>query len=106
MPGPGELSAQHPAPIIGGDAGLARLRELVDPVPLSSQVLLVTGEAGMGKTVLLADAAGRARLAGMRVLSVTGRESESRLAFAGLHQLLRPGLSRAARPPRPHAHAP
>jgi hypothetical protein len=27
----------------------------------------------------------------MRVLSVTGRESESKLAFAGLHQLLRPG---------------
>ena len=64
----------------------------MDPVPLSSQVLLVTGEAGMGKTVLLADAAGRARSAGMRVLSVTGRESESRLAFAGLHQLLRPVL--------------
>ena len=47
----------------------------------------------MGKSVLLADAAERARAAGMRVLSVTGRESESRLAFAGLHQLLRPVLS-------------
>ena len=33
----------------------------------------------------------------MRVLSVTGRKSESRLAFAGLHQLLRPVLARAAR---------
>jgi DNA-binding CsgD family transcriptional regulator len=96
MPGPGELPAQHPARIIGRDAGLARLRGLVDQVPLTSQVLLVTGEAGMGKTVLLADAAARARSAGMRVLSVTGRESESRLAFAGLHQLLRPVLSSAA----------
>ena len=93
MPGPGELPAQQPARIIGREAGLARLRGLVDPVPQSSQVLLVTGEAGMGKTVLLADAAGRARPAGMRVLPVTGRESESRLAFAGLHQLLRPVLS-------------
>jgi DNA-binding CsgD family transcriptional regulator len=92
MPGPGELPAQQAAAIIGRDTGLARLRALVDPVPLSSQVLLVTGEAGMGKTVLLADAAKRARLGGMRVLSVTGRESESRLAFAGLHQLLRPVL--------------
>ena len=96
MPGPGELRSQQPALIIGREAGLARLRGLVDPVPVSSQVLLVIGEAGMGKTVLLADAAGRARLAGMRVLSVTGRESESRLAFAGLHQLLRPVLSSAA----------
>ena len=50
----------------------------------------------MGKTVLLADAAGRARSAGIRVLSVSGRESESNLAFAGLHQLLRPVLSSAA----------
>src|SRR5271170_5348841 len=81
MSGPGELRSQQSARIIGRDAGLARLRGLVDPVPLASQVLLVTGEAGMGKTVLLADVAGRARRAGMRVLSVTGRESESRLAF-------------------------
>ena len=105
MPGPGELSALQPAPIIGREAGLARLGRLVDPVPQSSQVLLVTGEAGMGKTVLLADAAGRARRAGMRVLSVTGRESESRLAFAGLHQLLRPVLAGAAGLPGRQAQA-
>jgi DNA-binding CsgD family transcriptional regulator len=105
MPGPGELPARQPAPIIGRDAGLARLRALVDPVPRASQVLLVTGEAGMGKTVLLADAAGRARSAGMRVLSVTGRESESRLAFAGLHQLLRPVLSTTAGLPARQAQA-
>jgi DNA-binding CsgD family transcriptional regulator len=105
MPGSGGLAAQQPAAIIGRDAGLARLRGLVDPVPRSSQVLLVTGEAGMGKTVLLADAAGRARSAGMRVLPVTGRESESKLAFAGLHQLLRPVLSRVAGLPGRQARA-
>src|SRR5690349_8085154 len=105
MPGPGELLPQQPAPIIGRDAGLTRLRGLVDPVPQASQVLLVTGEAGMGKTVLLADAADRARSAGMRVLSVTGRESESKLAFAGLHQLLRPVLSGAAGLPGRQAQA-
>jgi hypothetical protein len=105
MPGPGELPAQQPPPINGRDAGLARLRGLVDRVPLSSQVLVVIGEAGMGKTVLLADAADRARLAGMRVLSVTGRESESRLAFAGLHQLLRPVVSSAAGLPGRQAQA-
>src|SRR6266849_7504232 len=96
MPGPGELPAQQPAPVIGRDAALARLRGLVDPVPQASRVLLVTGEAGMGKTVLLADAVDCARPAGMQVLRVTGRESESKLAFAGLHQLLRPVLSAAA----------
>src|SRR5690349_17321561 len=105
MPGPGGLPAQQPVLIIGREAGLARLRGLVDPVPRSSQVLVVTGEAGMGKTVLLADAADRARSAGMRVLSVTGRESESKLAFAGLHQLLRPVLSGAAGLPGRQAQA-
>ena len=93
MPGPGELPFRQPERLIGRDAALARLRGLVDPVPRASRVLVVTGEAGMGKTALLADAAGRARLAGIWVLPVTGRESESRLAFAGLHQLLRPVLS-------------
>ncbi len=105
MPGPGELRSQQPVRIIGREAGLARLRGLVDPVPQASQVLVVIGEAGMGKTVLLADAAGRARAAGMRVLQVTGRESESRLAFAGLHQLLRPVLSSAAGLPGRQAQA-
>ena len=59
----------------------------------------------MGKTVLLADAAERARPAGIRVLSVTGRDSESNLAFAGLHQLLRPVLSSAASLPERQAQA-
>jgi DNA-binding CsgD family transcriptional regulator len=105
MPGPGDLPPQRSAPIIGREAALARLRGLVDPVPRDSQVLLVIGEAGMGKTVLLADAAEQARSAGVRVLSVTGRESESKLAFAGLHQLLRPVLSSAAGLPGRQAQA-
>src|SRR5580692_3996188 len=105
MPGPGEPRSQQPERIIGREDGLARLRGLVDPVPQASRVLLVIGEAGMGKSVLLADAAERARAAGMRVLSVTGRESESRLAFAGLHQLLRPVLPAAAGLPARQARA-
>jgi DNA-binding CsgD family transcriptional regulator len=105
MPGPGGLPSQQLAPIVGREAGLARLRALVDPVPQASQVLVVVGEAGIGKTVLLTDAADQARSAGMRVLSVTGRESESKLAFAGLHQLLRPVLSRAATLPGRQAQA-
>ncbi len=99
MPGSGELPAEDSALIVGRDAGLARLRGLVDAPPPASRVLVVTGEAGMGKTVLLADTTERARAAGMRVLWVTGRESESRLAFAGLHQLLRPVLPAAAELP-------
>jgi DNA-binding CsgD family transcriptional regulator/tetratricopeptide (TPR) repeat protein len=105
MPGAADLPSQQPARLIGREAELARLGALVDPVPQASRILLVTGEAGMGKTVLLADAVGRARSAGMRVLPVTGRESEGKLAFAGLHQLLRPVLSAAARLPSRQAQA-
>jgi DNA-binding CsgD family transcriptional regulator len=105
MPSSGELLAEQSALIVGRDAGLTRLRGLVDPALPASRVLLVTGEAGMGKTVLLADTAERARAAGMRVLWVTGRESESKLAFAGLHQLLRPVLPAAAGLPGPQARA-
>ena len=45
MPGPGELPAQHPAPIIGREAGLARLRAhlQVAGIPLYP-VSAVTGE--------------------------------------------------------------
>jgi DNA-binding CsgD family transcriptional regulator len=105
MPGHGEFPSLQPAGIVGREAALATLRGLVDPVPRASRALLVTGEAGMGKTALLADAAERARSAGMRVLAVTGRESESKLAFAGLHQLLRPVLSSAAGLPARQAQA-
>jgi DNA-binding CsgD family transcriptional regulator len=105
MPGSGELPSQRPTRIIGREAALAWLRGMVDQVRPPGQALLVTGEAGMGKTVLLDYAVGRARSAGLRVLSVTGRESESRLAFAGLHRLLRPVLSGAADLPARQAQA-
>lgn len=50
--------------------------------------LVLRGEAGVGKTALLDLAA--SRCGAMRVLRATGVEPESDLAFATLHQLLRP----------------
>src|SRR5690348_12113246 len=105
MPGPGELPSQQPARIIGRAAALARLPGLVDPAPQASRVLLIIAEAGMGKSVLPADTAERARAAGMRVHQANGRESESKLAFAGPAQHLRPVQSRAGGPPGRQARA-
>jgi len=89
---PGDLAR---GPLVGRDAELSLLRGLVDPSPAASRVLVVIGDAGVGKSVLLADMAQRARSAGLRVLEVTGRESETDLAFAALHQLLRPVVDSA-----------
>src|SRR5262245_7213361 len=64
-----------------------------------SHVLVLAGEAGIGKSALLAYA--RERAAGMRVLAVAGVESEAELAFGALHALLRPVLGLLDRiPPR------
>ena len=92
-------------PLVGRDAELSLLRGLVDPVPAAGSVLVVLGDVGMGKTVLLADTAQQARSAGLRVLAVTGRESEANLAFSGLHQLLRPVLASASGLPDRQAKA-
>ncbi len=91
--------------VIGRREELSLLRELIAPPHKESHVLLLLGDPGLGKTVLLAEAAREAKAAGMRVLATTGRESEQDLAFAGLHQLLRRVLDRVARLPTRQAEA-
>jgi len=70
-----------------------------------SGVLVLTGESGIGKTALLDHAAALAGEAGMRVLRARGIESEARVPFAGLHELLRPALGSLGRIPDPQAAA-
>jgi DNA-binding CsgD family transcriptional regulator len=65
--------------------------------------LVVRGEPGVGKTALLTDAAERAT--GVTVLWTAGIESESPLAFAALHRLLRPVLDRMTDIPPVQARA-
>src|SRR6476660_2748667 len=55
-----------------------------------SGVLVLRGEAGIGKTALLDWAAGQA--SGMQVTRVAGVQAEIGMGFAGLHQLLVPFL--------------
>jgi DNA-binding CsgD family transcriptional regulator/tetratricopeptide (TPR) repeat protein len=91
--------------LIGRDSELSRLRGLVEPPPAEKRVLVLLGDAGTGKTAMLAGVMQQAQMSGMRVLSVVGRESETNLAFAGLHQLLRPVLDRVAHLPDRQAKA-
>ena len=79
---------------------------LVDAVRADeSRVLVIRGEPGVGKTVLLDYLAGRASDAACRVTRATGVQSEMELAFAGLHQLCGPMLNRAGRLPEPQRDA-
>ncbi|WP_406314018.1 LuxR C-terminal-related transcriptional regulator [Streptosporangium sp. NBC_01639] len=70
-----------------------------------SGVLVVRGEAGIGKTALLDWAAGTAAGHGLRVVRVTGVEQEADLAFGGLTQLLWPLQDRLDALPGPQAAA-
>ena len=97
--------ADEDTSLVGREEELSRLRGLVASPYTESRVLLLLGDPGMGKTVLLAEAARGARSAGMRVLAAAGRESEQNLAFAGLHQLLRPVLDRVDSLPAVQAKA-
>src|SRR3954447_7475799 len=68
-----------------------------------SAVLVVRGEAGVGKSALLRDCTRRA--SGFRVAKLAGVESEMELPFAGLHQLCAPMLDRAEALPEPQQAA-
>jgi DNA-binding CsgD family transcriptional regulator/tetratricopeptide (TPR) repeat protein len=68
-----------------------------------SQVLVVRGEAGVGKSALIRYAAGQA--AGFRVAQISGIEPEMELPFAGLHQLCSPMLAHRAALPEPQQAA-
>ncbi|MEA2160967.1 MAG: hypothetical protein QOD66_3347, partial [Solirubrobacteraceae bacterium] len=67
------------------------------------RVLVVSGEAGVGKTALLESVIGSA--AGFRVIRAVGVESEMELAFAALQQLCAPLLDRLDRLPVPQQDA-
>jgi hypothetical protein len=66
-------------------------------------VLVVRGEAGIGKTALLEYTAERS--GGCRVLRAVGVESEMELPFAGLHQLCASLLDALERLPTPQQEA-
>jgi DNA-binding CsgD family transcriptional regulator len=82
-------------------AGIDRL--IADARAGQSQVVVLRGEAGVGKTALLEYTAERAT--GFRVARASGVEAEVELAFAGLHQLCAPLLDRLDALPAPQRDA-
>ncbi|MGD9527951.1 ATP-binding protein [Pseudonocardia sp.] len=81
-------------PLLEREAETAALGELIDAVVARrGGVTLVAGEAGVGKSRLLATAAGAARSRGVRVLAVRGGELERELPYGVVRELLGPPLA-------------
>lgn len=84
--------------------GRARELKLLDDLLAEARgghgaVLVIRGEAGVGKTSLLRHCADHAT--GLQLRRTAGVQSEMQLPFASLHQLCRPILERVGSLPRP-----
>ncbi len=88
--------------LVGRHREVVQLSALLDPVAdagsalvVLGSALLVLGDPGVGKTVLLRAAIQRARKAGFQIVETTGVESPYVLPYAGLQELLSPFLDLA-----------
>ncbi|HEY6746317.1 MAG TPA: AAA family ATPase [Mycobacteriales bacterium] len=106
MSGPGRWStpSRRAVELRGRQSECAQLDQLLESVQAGgSRVLVLRGDAGVGKTALLDHLAGQA--SGYRVARASGVQSEMELAYAGLHQLVARMLHRIDYLPGPQREA-
>ena len=90
--------------LIGRDDDLHRIETVLEGARAGRPgVLVLQGEPGVGKTILLGAALEHA--SGFRALMVTGVQSERELPFAGLHAMLGPLLGDIHELPAPQVAA-
>ena len=80
---------------IGRDAEAAKIGRFLRELSAGPRVLLIEGEAGIGKTTLLRQADDAAVQHGITVLTANPVESEVPLEFAGLADFLEHGPGRS-----------
>jgi DNA-binding CsgD family transcriptional regulator len=98
------MATAHSGALVGRERECALIDQLLEASARGeSSSLVLRGEAGTGKTALLAYAAERGGSG--RVLRTTGIEAESDLAFAGLYGLLRPIVDKLGELPETQAAA-
>ena len=91
MPTPSRQTTGAVPVVVGRDAELARLADLLSQAGSGSAALaVIRGESGCGKTHLLKTVADRARADGWKCLTMQGVESEAVLSGAGLLSVLSP----------------
>src|SRR3954449_5314085 len=100
----GNMPATRPPGLMGRTTEREALDGLLSKVREGrSDVLVIRGAAGIGKSALLRYVARQA--SGFRVTQVTGVEAEMELPFAGTHQLCAPMLDELDALPRPQRDA-
>jgi DNA replication protein DnaC len=83
--------------LVGRVEELERIRSFLDEASADGGALLVSGDAGVGKTVLLDAAADMALADGSRVLRASGVEFEADVSFSRLNEALLPLSAEFAR---------
>ena len=78
------------AGLIGRRADVGRLHAFLEQASTAGGALLLSGDPGIGKTVLLGDVEAAASAAGSRVLRTAGSEFLTDLSFSTLASLLQP----------------
>src|SRR5215831_1564363 len=92
--------------VIGRDDELSEIAAFLDGMSHGPEALVLSGEAGIGKTILWEGAVDDARSRFPSVLTCRGVEAETSLSFAGLSELLAPVFEDVAAsllPPRRRA---
>jgi len=84
-----------PIPLVGREAEIAALVQAHRAVGPDGRLLLIVGEAGIGKTRLATSLADIVRSAGGVVLAARAYPGEASIAFAPIIELVRVGLGRS-----------
>ena len=102
-----DVASAHADPraveLLGRDVELARLYGLIDSIDQRGGALVVRGEAGIGKSALLAAASERALQRGVTVESTTGALSEAPARLRGPSSAAAPAARSTRSPSRPAA---
>ncbi|WP_248703884.1 AAA family ATPase [Curtobacterium sp. MWU13-2055] len=92
-------------PVIGRERETSALRDAVGHVSSGGSAFVIDGEAGIGKSSLVADVLEHASRRGLRTLTTTGTLAESAEPYSALHMLLYPLRGGIANLPSPQRRA-
>ncbi|MDY0914497.1 AAA family ATPase [Rathayibacter festucae] len=92
-------------PVVGRERETEALRDAVHDVDDGGSAFVIDGEAGIGKSSLVADVIEYATGRGARILTTTGTSAESTEPYAALHMLLYPLRGGIPSLPAPQRHA-